>query len=40
MRPKVSIIVPFYNEEESIGAMHAAIASALESTALPFEMVS
>ena len=38
-RPKVSIIVPFYNEEESIGPMHAAIVDALGPLGITFEMV-
>jgi|RhiMethySRZTD1v2_1073278.scaffolds.fasta_scaffold393811_2 glycosyltransferase involved in cell wall biosynthesis len=37
--PELSVIVPFYNEEESIGAMHAAIVKAIEPLAIPFEMV-
>lgn len=37
--PDVSVIVPFYNEEESIGAMHQAIVGALEPLGIAFEMV-
>ena len=37
--PELSVIVPFYNEEESIAAMHAAIVKAIEPLAIPFEMV-
>src|SRR5580698_7380208 len=37
--PKLSVIVPFYNEEDSIGPMHAAIVSAVEPLQVPFEMV-
>jgi glycosyltransferase involved in cell wall biosynthesis len=37
--PDLSIIVPFYNEEENIGRMHAAIVAAVEPLGLPFEMV-
>lgn len=37
--PKLSIIVPFYNEEDNIRPMHAAIATAVEPLGLPFEMV-
>lgn len=33
------MIVPFYNEEESIAAMHAAIVEAVEPLGVPFEMV-
>lgn len=38
-RPKFSIVVPFFNEEESIQALHAAIAGALEPLGEQFEMV-
>jgi glycosyltransferase involved in cell wall biosynthesis len=37
--PKLSVIVPFFNEEESIAPMHAAIVKAVEPLRLPFEMV-
>ena len=37
--PKLSVIVPFYNEEESIGPMRAAIVAAVEPLGIPFEMV-
>lgn len=39
MPPKVSIVVPFYNEEDNIQRMHAAIVAAIEPLHLPFEMV-
>ena len=38
-RPHLSLIVPFYNEEDSIGPMHAAIVEAVEPLAVRFEMV-
>ena len=38
-QPKLSIIVPFYNEELNIRRMHAAIVSAVEPVGVPFEMV-
>jgi glycosyltransferase involved in cell wall biosynthesis len=38
-QPKLSIIVPFYNEEENIGRMYAAIVSAVAPLAVPFEMI-
>jgi glycosyltransferase involved in cell wall biosynthesis len=38
-RPHLSLIVPFYNEEDSIGPMHAAIVKAVEPLAVTFEMV-
>ena len=37
--PKLSVIVPFYNEEDSIGPMYAAIVRAVEPLNIPFEMV-
>ncbi len=38
-RPKLSVCVPFYNEEESIAPMHRALVETLEPTGVPFEMV-
>jgi glycosyltransferase involved in cell wall biosynthesis len=37
--PKLSIIVPFYNEEDSIGPLHAAIVNAVMPLRITFEMV-
>jgi glycosyltransferase involved in cell wall biosynthesis len=37
--PKLSVIVPFFNEEDSIVPMYAAIVQAVEPLALRFEMV-
>ena len=37
--PDLSVIVPFYNEEESIAAMHAAIVDAVTPLGVAFEMV-
>src|SRR5450432_550146 len=37
--PKLSVIVPFYNEEDSIKPMYAAIVRAVEPLNIPFEMV-
>jgi glycosyltransferase involved in cell wall biosynthesis len=37
--PDLSVIVPFYNEEESIAAMHQAIVEAVEPLGIAFEMV-
>jgi len=37
--PILSVIVPFYNEEENIRRMHAAIVQAVEPLGLDFEMV-
>jgi glycosyltransferase involved in cell wall biosynthesis len=39
VRPKLSIIVPFYNEEESIGPLYAAIVSAIDPLKITYEMV-
>ena len=39
VRPKLSIIVPFYNEEDSIGPMHAAIVAAIDPLKISYEMV-
>mgnify|MGYP001102394096 CR=1 FL=1 len=38
-QPKLSVIVPFYNEQDSIRGMHAAIVAAVEPLGRPFEMV-
>lgn len=38
-QPELSVIVPFYNEEESIRRMHAAIVAAVEPLGVPFDMV-
>jgi glycosyltransferase involved in cell wall biosynthesis len=38
-QPHLSVIVPFYNEEDSIARMHAAIVAAVEPLGVPFEMV-
>lgn len=37
--PRLSIIVPFYNEEENVAPLHAAIATTLDELHLPFELV-
>jgi glycosyltransferase involved in cell wall biosynthesis len=37
--PKLSVIVPFFNEEDSIGPMHAAVVKAVEPLRISFEMV-
>jgi glycosyltransferase involved in cell wall biosynthesis len=37
--PQLSVIVPFFNEEDSIGPMHAAIVGAVEPLGISFEMV-
>ncbi len=37
--PHVSIIVPFFNEEESISRLHAAVVNAVAPLGIPFEMV-
>ena len=38
-QPELSVIVPFYNEQENIRRMHAAIVAAVEPLGVPFEMV-
>jgi glycosyltransferase involved in cell wall biosynthesis len=38
-QPKLSIIVPFFNEEESIRRLHAAIDTAVSPLGISFEMV-
>jgi len=38
-QPDLSVIVPFYNEQESIRRMYAAIVAAVEPLGIPFEMV-
>ncbi len=38
-RPKLSIIVPFYNEEESIGPLYSAIIAAIDPLNITYEMV-
>lgn len=37
--PHLSVVVPFYNEEESVGRVHSAIVEALELLGRPFEMI-
>jgi glycosyltransferase involved in cell wall biosynthesis len=37
--PRLSIIVPFYNEGESIGAMHKAVVDAVDRLNVSYEMV-
>jgi len=38
-QPEISVIVPFYNEEENVLRTHAAIVAAVEPLAIPFEIV-
>lgn len=38
-KPALSVIVPFYNEEDNIERMHQAMVAALEPLGVPFEMV-
>ena len=38
-QPDLSVIVPFYNEEDNIQRMHAAVVAAVEPLGIPFEMV-
>src|SRR5665213_1702339 len=39
MSPKLSIIVPFFNEEESIGPLYRAITNAIDPLQITYEMV-
>jgi glycosyltransferase involved in cell wall biosynthesis len=39
VRPRVSVIVPLYNEQESVRPLYAAIVQALGELGCPFEMV-
>ena len=39
IRPKVSVIVPLYNEQESVRPLYAAIVQSLGELAIPYEMV-
>jgi glycosyltransferase involved in cell wall biosynthesis len=39
VQPRLSIVVPFYNEEENIRRMYAAITAAVTPLGLPFEMI-
>jgi glycosyltransferase involved in cell wall biosynthesis len=39
LRPYLSIIVPFFNEEDSVRNLHKAIVAAVEPLGVPFEMV-
>jgi len=39
VRPKLSIIVPFYNEQDSIQPLHAAIVNAVDPLRVGYEMV-
>jgi glycosyltransferase involved in cell wall biosynthesis len=38
-RPDLSIIVPLYNEEESVGPMYQAIVGAVDPLGIPYEIV-
>ncbi len=37
--PKISVIVPFYNEEDSIAPLHKAIVTAMDALGRPYEIV-
>jgi glycosyltransferase involved in cell wall biosynthesis len=37
--PRISVVVPFYNEEENIGLLYSALISSLEPTGLSFELI-
>ena len=38
-RPKLSVVVPFYNEQDSVGPLYLAIVQALEHLGISFEIV-
>ena len=38
-RPKLSVIVPFFNEEDSIAPLYAAVVAAVSPLNIPFEML-
>lgn len=38
-RPEISVVVPIHNEEESIGPLYEAIATALDPMGQPFEII-
>lgn len=37
--PKLSVVVPFFNEEDSVGPMHAALVAAIDPLNITYEMV-
>jgi glycosyltransferase involved in cell wall biosynthesis len=37
--PKLSVVVPFYNEEDNVGPLHAALVAALDPLQISYEMV-
>ena len=39
MKPEISAVIPVYNEEESIGALHAALYPVMKSLERPFEII-
>ncbi len=39
VRPKISIIVPFYNEQDNIARMHAALVAAVDPLGVAYELV-
>lgn len=39
VQPRLSVVAPFYNEEESIRPLHAAIVHALDPLGIPYEIV-
>src|SRR5580658_7730839 len=38
-RPKLSVVVPFFNEQDNVGPLYLAIVQAVEPLGVPFEMV-
>ena len=37
--PEISVVIPLYNEEESIPHLHQALSAALEASARPYEII-
>jgi glycosyltransferase involved in cell wall biosynthesis len=37
--PKLSVVVPFYNEEDNVGPLHAAVIAALDPLPITYEMI-
>jgi len=37
--PKLSVVVPFYNEEDNVGPLHAAVVAAVDPLQISYEMI-
>ncbi|MCB0086302.1 MAG: glycosyltransferase, partial [Caldilineaceae bacterium] len=38
-QPEISVVIPLFNEEESIPALHQSLTAALESYGHPYEII-